>query len=691
MVRMLPNIPVPSSSPEVLRVHRLLRQLRDDQFVIWQRLPIWPGPAPDFVVLSSENRAIVIKVSSTTRQQVLRARQPDFFEDSLEAKATLVRLFQDGQEALFQFRAQLHRCVRDMDIDVGQSVPLVLAFPNVRSRDLRPVVREQIRDGIAWVAKDHLTPGDFEDWLRGRLGPPLPTGPAESLRKTFTPEAVIPAEFTVRQTVHRNTDARSADYLFDYDQEWAMKVDLQPPEDVDLADGTSRLRLINGVAGSGKSLLIVYRAHLLQQLSSESNLLVVTHNKPLTHDLAHRYQRLEGSHEPVPWITTFMGWCRKNWPEGWVSPIGMAQREEIARLAWHRYLADTPMSEQELLGEIDWFKDRLLTSREDYLEADRRGRGFGADERRRNLMFDAMLAYNRELRRLGKLDWGDVPRRMWLFMEAGRVEVGRYDAILVDEAQFFAPIWFEIIKRLLKPGTGQLFMVADSTQGFLKRGQSWLASGLDVRGKSLRLNRSYRTTREILSFASLLYRTRLPDDEEDIVVPDLLDMPNGIIPQVVQLTAQQDEITRVVNEIKRLVDLNVPLEHILVIHANWRGTVQLIERLTRLLGPGTAVDAKTRAPGKHIRVSTLNASAGLESPVVLLAGIHELHEREQSLRISDDERQELVRDNTRKLFMAITRAGQRLLITYVGELPPVLETLFKSAPTVGEPPDLGPG
>jgi ATP-dependent exoDNAse (exonuclease V) beta subunit len=53
-------------------------------------------------------------------------------------------------------------------------------------------------------------------------------------------------------------------------------------------------------------------------------------------------------------------------------------------------------------------------------------------------------------------------------------------------------------------------------------------------------------------------------------------------------------------------------------------------------------------------------------------GTHELYEREQSIRLSDEERVELIRDNTRKLYMAITRAGQRLVITYVGSLPETL-------------------
>jgi ATP-dependent exoDNAse (exonuclease V) beta subunit len=53
---------------------------------------------------------------------------------------------------------------------------------------------------------------------------------------------------------------------------------------------------------------------------------------------------------------------------------------------------------------------------------------------------------------------------------------------------------------------------------------------------------------------------------------------------------------------------------------------------------------------------------------VFLVGVHQLFEQEQSVRLSDDERQELVRDNTRKLYMALTRAGQRVVL-YVGEVP----------------------
>jgi hypothetical protein len=56
-----------------------------------------------------------------------------------------------------------------------------------------------------------------------------------------------------------------------------------------------------------------------------------------------------------------------------------------------------------------------------------------------------------------------------------------------------------------------------------------------------------------------------------------------------------------------------------------------------------------------------------------------LVEAEQSVRLSVEERAELIRDNTRKRYMAFTRAGERLAITYVGGLPSVLQPFHAQA------------
>jgi superfamily I DNA/RNA helicase len=337
------------------------------------------------------------------------------------------------------------------------------------------------------------------------------------------------------------------------------------------------------------------------------------------------------------------------------------------------------------LGELDWFKDQSPMDRQEYLSAVRRGRGFGLSTEQRERVYDAMLAYQKSLGE-NKRDWWDIPRLIWERTEDGGPgteeggwELPRYDFVLIDEAQFFAPLWIQIVLKLLPAGGSHLFLVADPTQGFLGRGTSWKSLGLDARGRTHLMRRSYRTTREILSFATLLYRQRLADEkDDDILVPDLMEMPNGAFPQLIPLTSPQDEIARVANEVADFVRQGKPRKHLLLLHPNGEGVKALVQAIDDRLGRGAALDPKQTYPGDYVRVTTLNAGAGLESPIVFLVGTRELFEQEQSLRLSDSEREALVRDNTRKLYMAATRAGQRLVITYVGEVPEVVKSILVS-------------
>jgi hypothetical protein len=146
-----------------------------------------------------------------------------------------------------------------------------------------------------------------------------------------------------------------------------------------------------------------------------------------------------------------------------------------------------------------------------------------------------------------------------------------------------------------------------------------------------------------------------------------------VIGRLADIVPVEDRATEGTDGVKALahahIQTGVPRRHILVTHSNWQGVDRLLARLNETLGPDTARDPKEATNGHQIRVCTLNAATGLESPIVFLVGLKSLYEQEQSVRISDDERIELIRDNTRKIYMAITRAGQRIVITYCGELP----------------------
>lgn len=670
MAHILPDAPLSSCTPEAARVFRHLKRLPDEQFVVWQRLAIWDRPGPDFWVLRSDRRAVLIKVVTSTPAEAQAALQGQLFEIVQTPSESAA----DGLAALTSFAAQVLPSPAN---SLWQQVPGLLLCPNLGAADLATYrMSVTASPGIHWASKEVLAAGDFERWLTDQLGAPLSPDLIAALRVAIAPEVVIPPSFSVRKPIERNTQAQLTSYLLDPRQEQILKTDLDLSDEARAVVDDFNLRLINGVAGSGKSLIVVYRAHLLHQLFPEKRILGLTLNKPLIHDLEARYCQLSKSQNGVIW-QNFHQWCRGLKPstEPRWQVISIAARQRLIAEIWQQHLSDTSISERMFQEELDWFKDRLIFGREDYVNVDRARRGFGLAPAMREKMYDAFVAYQKELKRRDQLDWGDLPRRIWRLYSDGTLTLPVYDVVLIDEAQFFAPLWFEIIKRIVKPGTGHLFLAADPTQGFLKRGHSWRASGLEVRGRTLRLEKSYRTTREILSAATLLYRTQLPNDDEEIIAPNLLGMPSGALPFIVPVTSEQDEVTRVVNEVRALHQTGAALGDMLIIHAHWQGVDRLAARLRREFGTEAVIDPKDAPKGNQIRVVTLNAATGLESPIVFLCGVHQLYEEEQSVRLSDDERAELIRDNTRKLYMAITRAGQRLVLTYVGELPDILKQL----------------
>ncbi len=232
---------------------------------------------------------------------------------------------------------------------------------------------------------------------------------------------------------------------------------------------------------------------------------------------------------------------------------------------------------------------------ENYLQADRRGRGFRLSQEQRERVWQALETYQHALDEQGKLDWSEVPRRLWQYEQTGKINFPNYDVLLVDEAQFFARLWFSILQKLLQQQNAHLFVVADPTQGFLGRGSSWKSLGLQARGRSQQLRRSYRTTREILQFASLFYRLRLPQEqEEEVLTPDLLNMPNGAFPELLSLTSPQDEIGRVANEVEAFVRRGYPRSHLLILHANGNGVRRLKGAIDGRLGKDAALDPKDK-------------------------------------------------------------------------------------------------
>lgn len=665
MAHILPET-LPQVLPgEVLKTFRTLKALPDTYYV-WHHLAPWQPDSPDFLILTREGRALLVKVSSASAAQATTAAQLLLIDDHRPPLGT------EETRVLASFQQSLQLPART-------PLETLTIFPNIPHKHVLESRLERATGEPHWAGRELLQPDSGLKWENFFPSAPLEIVWIEKIRQRFTPEVVVPAEMTVRLPQPRRLEAGLTDYLLDYNQEAAVKADLDIEPGGQTLSNDFRLNIINGVAGSGKTLILLYRLRLLYHLYPDKKFLVLTHNRPLNHDMQGRFARLEGElPEAIEW-RTFNAWCYHHWPKNpaWVDPLSIRKRERIVSESWQKTLQGSAISEHMLLSEIDWLKDQLPIGLEDYLTADRRGRGFGLNTDQRQRMWTAIETYQRILEHQGVLDWGDVPQRLWQYIQEQKIELPQYDIVLVDEAQFFAPLWVSLIQKALKPQNPHLFLVADPTQGFLGRKASWKSLGLEARGRTHQLRHSYRTTREIMQFATLFYRLRLSQEmDDDVLAPDMLNMPDGVFPEVITLASAQDEIARVANEVTEFLQKGHLRRHLLLLHANGQGAHALIQALNHRLGKDTAMDPKDTYPGDYVRVTTLNAGAGLESPIVFLVGLRELFEEEQSIRLSDDEREAIIRDNTRKVYMAATRAGQRLVFTYVGDLPEMLKQVF---------------
>ena len=260
----------------------------------------------------------------------------------------------------------------------------------------------------------------------------------------------------------------------------------------------------------------------------------------------------------------------------------------------------------------------------------------------------------------GKLEQGQELCRRALSLDptcpGARINLG---CILVQQRQFDEA-----------EGLFRRVLAADPTQGFLRRRQSWIAAGIDVRGRTTRLLRAYRNTRSILRYAREFYESRRDpaENEADLNVPNDEQLAAigeaGEAPTELHVPGPQEEIARAANEAFDLRQRGLQCGKLLILHANSSLETSLRGALERKLGQGQVHDAKAgRTPSTAFcTLTTLHAATGLEAPVVILLGMDHLLESEEDSRLSAEERRDLRRDHTRMLYMGFTRAGQRLVV-----------------------------
>ncbi|MEQ1749706.1 MAG: UvrD-helicase domain-containing protein [Prosthecobacter sp.] len=497
--------------------------------------------------------------------------------------------------------------------------------------------------------------------ILSHISPVLPQEAISRWRVAAVPEVRIESPWK-RKAITRAATALAAPLLLDYKQERCARLDLEREPDAENLAKDLQLRVVTGVAGCGKTLVLVHRAALLATHFPNARVLLISFNRPLINDLKRRLARHHASGRIE--CLTFNQWLGK------VAPTGgdMMSTAEVIRWIERERTALTSLtklSTEWLRDELNWMCDHALAT-EAYLTAERKGRGTRLSPKQRRELLHLLTRYRAHLRVSKRTDWSDWPLSV---RDNPPPSLAReqFDHLLIDEAQFFAPVWLELLRGALKPG-GHLFLCADPTQGFLKRRMSWAALGFDVRTRRPhRLEKPYRSTRAILQFARDFYQSRLPADEEPLNLPApewLETLDSGTAPILQPGGPGQDQLARLVIEIRHLRAHDTPSGHILILVAGRTFTVENIRHhLNAQLGSHSASSMKDdHAPPDSIGIAHLMAATGLERPIVFLLGVDDLIAEECNPTLSEEERAEKHHMHIRQIYVGLTRAMERLVI-----------------------------
>jgi len=407
------------------------------------------------------------------------------------------------------------------------------------------------------------------------------------------------------------------------------------------------IRLVRGFSGSGKTLVLIQRARFLAAQYPEWRIVVLTYNKPLQ---THLEKSLLGTGIQAK---TFHGLCKQ---------LTKIYNDNPAKL--EDWLAenqkDFPIIAE--LGkdfaerEIDYLRDLGVPAKEKYLKMERKGMGRGQriPTEQRAKIYELLTSYRQYLQDNDLWDFSELPLILQEQMDKSADSPELFDAILVDEAQDWAPIWFKVINRLLNAKNGLLFLADDPSQS-IYRNFSWREKSVEVVGRTRWLKVPYRNTYEIYQAAYEM----ISDNDEiqnslkeegEWIRPEVnpVEMRHGKRPLVQRLANIREEIYRVKNIIDSLKTDGIREDQIAVL-TRYRREAKDLERFLQ---------------DTSVVINPIHGFKGLEMEAVILPHIN--------LMFQDAEEETSER---RLIYMAMSRAREQLYLTYSGRLPTPFNTL----------------
>jgi len=459
----------------------------------------------------------------------------------------------------------------------------------------------------------------------------------------------------------------------------AFLLKLTPEQEKLLDFGKAGVTLVKGGPGTGKSTLALYRVKTLCQ-RNVTPILFTTYTRALVTYSEQLLTQLLGQ-PPVTAgvnVSTVDSLARHYYIQAHGQPNYATEQQCLSYLETALQSVEIPAANSfdrqvrrqtlERLG-IPYLLQEIqnvieawgLSTVEDYLNHDRRGRGVPLKPNIRQAVWAVYQTWQTLMAQKGYQTWEQVRLKALAVVQSQNEPP--YQAVIIDEAQDLSPIALRFLLALV-PSVDQIYLTADASQSLYQRGFSWkqIHADLKVVGRTLILHRNYRNTQQIATACATILQNSEAGDSECIVQD--LSPYQGDVPTIV-LSDRPTQIAETIQSFftQSAKQFRLPIHSSAVLCPNIQTGKAIAQQLVNQglkaqFVSGDQIDIN--AP--HVKVLTLHSAKGLEFPFVAIVGLQEGQLPSFPADLPADEIPIVTSEQLRLFYVGCSRAMRSLLV-----------------------------
>lgn len=439
---------------------------------------------------------------------------------------------------------------------------------------------------------------------------------------------------------------------------------------------------VTGGGGTGKTVAALHRLKRMSEGAPRRSVLYTTYTKALIRNVKQKIHNLHVNEDAcvIDNIDGLLSGLSAEYgvkPKGWnvldyiKVDYGKTKNQEIWENIVENNLTsfDTDFLYQEYLDVIAY---NNITDMKSYLRQPRRGRSKALSVKQRMEVWKLVEQYVEEKQEQHYFDRSELFNKMAEYLNENNIHP--FEHIIADEIQDFSNPELRFLRALAPEGPNDLFMVGDPYQRIYNNRQiNFSKVGINVKGKrSRRLKVNYRTTEEIKRQAVSIVKGCTYDnfDGEAEKLDGYVSLMHGPKPEYKIFSTAEDEHHAVLDFLRECHDSGIAYKDMAIANPKRDGLREFQSVLHISHIPYQNIENDDTNDKDGVVLSTMHNMKGLEFKVVVITGINKRSFPYKPYNWSSMDKREQnnhIMNQRSLMYVAITRAMQKVLITGVGE------------------------